>query len=57
MRNMPKRRLSAQGPQISAMSLGCMGMSEFCSGRNDAESMATIHRVLELGINFSGHRG
>jgi len=49
---MKQRRLGTQGLTISALGLGCMGMSEFYGPGDEAESIATIHRALELGINF-----
>jgi aryl-alcohol dehydrogenase-like predicted oxidoreductase len=50
---MQHRKLGTQGLETSAMGLGCMGMSEFYGDRSDeGESVATIHRALELGVNF-----
>jgi len=49
---MEQRRLGKSGLSVSAMGLGCMGMSEFYGPRNDAESMRTIHRAVELGVTF-----
>jgi len=47
-----KRRLGRDGPEVSAIGLGCMGMSEFYVGGSEAESIATIHHALDRGANF-----
>jgi aryl-alcohol dehydrogenase-like predicted oxidoreductase len=47
-----KRRLGTQGLETSALGLGCMGMSEFYGTADEGEAIATIHRALELGVNF-----
>ena len=49
---MKARKLGKSGLEVSALGLGCMGMSEFYGATDEAESIATIHRARALGVNF-----
>ncbi len=49
---MEQRNIGQTGATVSALGLGCMGMSEFYGPRDEAESLATINRALDLGVNF-----
>ena len=46
------RTLGPSGPRVSALGLGCMGMSEFYGTADEGEAVATIHRALDLGVTF-----
>jgi aryl-alcohol dehydrogenase-like predicted oxidoreductase len=48
----PTRRLGSQGLEVSALGLGCMGMSQSYGVPDDRESLATLHRAIELGVTF-----
>jgi aryl-alcohol dehydrogenase-like predicted oxidoreductase len=52
MNTIRTRRLGAHGLEVSALGLGCMGMSEFYGDRDEAESVATINRAIDLGVSF-----
>jgi aryl-alcohol dehydrogenase-like predicted oxidoreductase len=49
---MQTRKLGRDGPTVSALGLGCMGMSAFYGSHDDTESLATLHRALDLGVSF-----
>lgn len=49
---MKTRKLGANGPEVSAIGLGCMGMSAFYGGADEAQSISVIHRALDLGITL-----
>jgi len=49
---MKKHRLGKLSQEVSVLGLGCMGMSDFYGARDDRESLKTLHRALELGVNF-----
>jgi len=50
--SLPRRRLGTHGPEVSALGLGCMGMSDFYGPADDAKSIAVLHHALDTGINF-----
>ena len=52
MHQIGKRRLGSNGPEVSAIGLGCMGMSEFYGSGSEQESIATIHHAIDRGVTF-----
>ena len=50
--SVPRRTLGRDGPSVSALGLGCMGMSDFYGGQDDAESIRTLHMALDRGVDF-----
>lgn len=50
--DLPKRKLGKQGLEVSTLGLGCMGMSQSYGTPNNAESIKTLHRAIELGVTF-----
>src|ERR1700733_4248409 len=52
MSMLPKRRLGTQGPEVSCLGLGCLGMTQSYGTPDDDESIATLHRAVELGVTL-----
>ena len=52
IKKMQKRKLGNNNLEVSSIGLGCMGMSDYYGEANEAESIATVHRAIDLGVNF-----